>query len=107
MIRRPPRSTLFPYTTLFRSKTMENTLQQIDTDQLTTINGGKGRSVWDRVKNAGKAAVNGAVNTINAVLPDEIKAGDPQGRVSATWSDVGKIGKPFKDDPWAKARGDR
>src|SRR3712207_7939408 len=27
MIRRPPRSTLFPYTTLFRSKTAENLLK--------------------------------------------------------------------------------
>src|SRR2546429_4646151 len=29
MIRRPPRSTLFPYTTLFRSTTVENRVGQI------------------------------------------------------------------------------
>jgi len=87
---------------------MENTLQQIDGDQLTTITGGgNDLSFWDRAKNLGKAAVNGVVNTVNAVMPDEIKAGDPAGRVSATWNDLGKIGKPFQDDPLAKARGER
>src|SRR5256885_5559912 len=30
MIRRPPRSTLFPYTTLFRSRWMEQTKRQMD-----------------------------------------------------------------------------
>src|SRR5689334_24703694 len=30
MIRRPPRSTLFPYTTLFRSDTVDQTVQQAD-----------------------------------------------------------------------------
>src|SRR3712207_7300448 len=30
MIRRPPRSTLFPYTTLFRSRRTMTTLQQIE-----------------------------------------------------------------------------
>src|SRR5258708_39655836 len=31
MIRRPPRSTLFPYTTLFRSNSAHRTLDMIDT----------------------------------------------------------------------------
>src|SRR3989441_5881347 len=30
MIRRPPRSTLFPYTTLFRSRTVEALIRDID-----------------------------------------------------------------------------
>src|SRR3712207_7421744 len=30
MIRRPPRSTLFPYTTLFRSQTLSNGLKLLD-----------------------------------------------------------------------------
>src|SRR3712207_8165156 len=30
MIRRPPRSTLFPYTTLFRSSEVFNTLEELD-----------------------------------------------------------------------------
>src|SRR2546429_2334997 len=33
MIRRPPRSTLFPYTTLFRSKGTDSKKQGTDTDQ--------------------------------------------------------------------------
>src|SRR2546422_7329382 len=32
MIRRPPRSTLFPYTTLFRSRRVERDLQQVERD---------------------------------------------------------------------------
>src|SRR5258708_20048132 len=34
MIRRPPRSTLFPYTTLFRSSPMADTAQSIINDML-------------------------------------------------------------------------
>src|SRR5258707_4515544 len=34
MIRRPPRSTLFPYTTLFRSHVLDRVLRQIDLDVL-------------------------------------------------------------------------
>src|SRR3712207_8339567 len=33
MIRRPPRSTLFPYTTLFRSKNRAVTITQLDTSR--------------------------------------------------------------------------
>src|SRR3989475_5339870 len=33
MIRRPPRSTLFPYTTLFRSIDLQKTVRQIETAQ--------------------------------------------------------------------------
>src|SRR3712207_8156032 len=36
MIRRPPRSTLFPYTTLFRSCGEESWVYNWDTDQVTT-----------------------------------------------------------------------
>src|SRR2546427_1026056 len=38
MIRRPPRSTLFPYTTLFRSETARNFVgSYVDEDRLTTV----------------------------------------------------------------------
>src|SRR2546429_4955430 len=37
MIRRPPRSTLFPYTTLFRSPNMLNVLHMIRLDYLSCI----------------------------------------------------------------------
>src|SRR3712207_9035404 len=36
MIRRPPRSTLFPYTTLFRSPSIQDTLHAINNQQDTT-----------------------------------------------------------------------
>src|SRR5256885_10721134 len=34
MIRRPPRSTLFPYTTLFRSRTLERLAQHSNFDEI-------------------------------------------------------------------------
>src|SRR5438034_8597257 len=34
MIRRPPRSTLFPYTTLFRSEKIEQEIQALSPDEL-------------------------------------------------------------------------
>src|SRR3712207_7750014 len=37
MIRRPPRSTLFPYTTLFRSRWQQETAQRRMEDLLTSI----------------------------------------------------------------------
>src|SRR3989449_11375312 len=40
MIRRPPRSTLFPYTTLFRSKHPHKEFIQIDTTNILFVCGG-------------------------------------------------------------------
>src|SRR2546430_2894289 len=37
MIRRPPRSTLFPYTTLFRSAILDETDSGLDIDALKTV----------------------------------------------------------------------
>src|SRR3712207_9557892 len=48
MIRRPPRSTLFPYTTLFRSSKEE--LQSVN-EELTTVNG----ELAHRVQELGRA----------------------------------------------------
>src|SRR5256885_4965971 len=39
MIRRPPRSTLFPYTTLFRSHALEGVLGQLPDDELLIVEG--------------------------------------------------------------------
>src|SRR2546423_1642262 len=48
MIRRPPRSTLFPYTTLFRSGTVDNTAT------VTTSNDGSGQDEASVVVNCGQ-----------------------------------------------------
>src|SRR3712207_9395010 len=37
MIRRPPRSTLFPYTTLFRSKKVSSLLSQVPYQEIRSI----------------------------------------------------------------------
>src|SRR5437773_4082196 len=37
MLRRPPRSTLFPYTTLFRSKHYDTLIQAIESEDLSVI----------------------------------------------------------------------
>src|SRR2546430_3284858 len=39
MIRRPPRSTLFPYTTLFRSGAGQNLCESISAQRLSTLQG--------------------------------------------------------------------
>src|SRR3712207_7801090 len=45
MIRRPPRSTLFPYTTLFRS--LARGLRRVDAGEEGWVSGGKGRPPRD------------------------------------------------------------
>src|SRR5256885_6205090 len=70
MIRRPPRSTLFPYTTLFRSKAMED--QNRDQRRILTIYGYRGGWVkHDNDENMssvmrGYASLNGEVNRLLA-----------------------------------------
>src|SRR2546430_10901611 len=46
MIRRPPRSTLFPYTTLFRSQSLNATLRQ--SERALTLADGLPRRPWYR-----------------------------------------------------------
>src|SRR3712207_9172564 len=59
MIRRPPRSTLFPYTTLFRSKASELLYGQIPQleKKLAAAGDGDGRLVNEAVTEEGIAAV--------------------------------------------------
>src|SRR2546430_15700502 len=56
MIRRPPRSTLFPYTTLFRSKTVLTAYQEVE-DQLAALRimAGEAQSTADAVTTAQQA----------------------------------------------------
>src|SRR3989449_11727050 len=48
MIRRPPRSTLFPYTTLFRSVNASNRVQEITLKQATDLFSGAAKT-WDEL----------------------------------------------------------
>src|SRR2546422_5165712 len=48
MIRRPPRSTLFPYTTLFRSLTLGSKVQQITLGEIRHVPGYPLFGYWDR-----------------------------------------------------------
>lgn len=71
---------------------MNNTFESIDIAHLAGVTGG--RSIWDRAKDLGKAAVNGGVNVINQKL-------NPNG--GPFMSDKGPIEKPFKGDPLSQA----
>src|SRR3989442_10178212 len=51
MIRRPPRSTLFPYTTLFRSKTKSQLLEGWQLNTIITLQSGQPWGVNDQVNN--------------------------------------------------------
>src|SRR2546430_8289167 len=55
MIRRPPRSTLFPYTTLFRSKAL--LIQNLGTETGSIAVGGAGIGAWNTPFAASTAAV--------------------------------------------------
>src|SRR2546430_5419364 len=61
MIRRPPRSTLFPYTTLFRSEGVdERVAQHLADDEI---------SIGDYVLSGGELAAAVVVDTIARLLP--------------------------------------
>src|SRR2546430_6944454 len=50
MIRRPPRSTLFPYTTLFRSQISNENLKSLRKALMTTVAESTSRSPLERLK---------------------------------------------------------
>src|SRR5258708_10251179 len=56
MIRRPPRSTLFPYTTLFRSYDLTHFCIDWDAEQVTCPQG-RISSSWTPVVDAGKSLI--------------------------------------------------
>src|SRR3712207_8925054 len=60
MIRRPPRSTLFPYTTLFRSTNPDDLQGMIADDGVLTARGGKTSHAAVVARGMGKCAVVGA-----------------------------------------------
>src|SRR5256885_12850115 len=56
MIRRPPRSTLFPYTTLFRSRSRKGAFQRSGGLLPLPHDGRKGRKAWPRSNERGRVA---------------------------------------------------
>src|SRR2546430_16866934 len=57
MIRRPPRSTLFPYTTLFRSRRLDAAVQELRRDDALRSTLSSGPDAVDVVPNAEGGAV--------------------------------------------------
>src|SRR3712207_9110899 len=69
MIRRPPRSTLFPYTTLFRSLELQDLAFDIHRDLLAQVAVGHRRGHLSNIADlAGEAAGHG-VHAVGQVLP--------------------------------------
>ena len=70
MIRRPPRSTLFPYTTLFRSQTTENLALSVSiVNALASVGGEKAAAVLKQL--AEDADLRVAMGTAGRRLVDE------------------------------------
>src|SRR2546427_8835025 len=83
MIRRPPRSTLFPYTTLFRSPTRE-WLEAVRAE--TTRVGAV--LVFDEIKTAFRVAIGGAAER-NGVRPDlAVLGGRKSTRLNSSHSQI-------------------
>src|SRR5687768_17922001 len=67
MIRRPPRSTLFPYTTLFRSRTLNDAFVILDEAQNTTSE--QMKMFLTRLGFGSKAVVTGDITQIDLPHP--------------------------------------
>src|SRR5258708_17289664 len=70
MIRRPPRSTLFPYTTLFRSQTFSKSYLQYPQPSPLFLSHGDGGLAWDIEGNE-------YVDLVSALLPNVLGYRDP------------------------------
>src|SRR3712207_8776537 len=82
MIRRPPRSTLFPYTTLFRSKTLAIGAVAIAPSQPTTVYVGTGESTFsgDAYFGVGLYRIDNAETTADLVGRSEEHTSELQSR---------------------------
>src|SRR2546429_2824308 len=84
MIRRPPRSTLFPYTTLFRSKLMADELR-LSIEKL--VYGGDGLAHAD-----------GNTVFVPYVLPgEEVRAATKTKQKKLLWADLLEVTSPAKE----------
>src|SRR5258705_5381314 len=84
MIRRPPRSTLFPYTTLFRSKKWQAMLGGLKTgDKVVTSGGLKGTDRKSTRLNSSHLGISYAV----FCLKKKTNTGQPEGTAApGTWA---------------------
>src|SRR2546430_14790745 len=96
MIRRAPRSTLFPYTTLFRSPTASDDCNGATINQLTDVTGGTGCAktvtrTWDAVDACGNhsATVSQTITLIDTTPPTIGAAGAP----ATIKSEAPRVGK--------------
>src|SRR5438034_3781144 len=70
MLRRPPRSTLFPYTTLFRSQTIVENVADTDATVLIRGESGVGKDLVARALHAASARRGGPFVKVNcAAIP--------------------------------------
>src|SRR3712207_7628070 len=69
MIRRPPRSTLFPYTTLFRSGRVSQVVRSAMLDQLNQgyVNTARAKGLRERIVIFGHALKNAAIPIVTLV----------------------------------------
>src|SRR5256886_11402298 len=88
MIRRPPRSTLFPYTTLFRSPNTERLLERLDPDEIVLF--GVATDVCDDAAIRGFLARGRKVSFV-----EDAARGLDEDRVAACTTAWGKAGVAF------------
>src|SRR3989475_11562108 len=105
MIRRPPRSTLFPYTTLFRSPTRE-WLEAVRAE--TTRVGAV--LVFDEIKTAFRVAIGGAAERYDvrpdlAVLGKAIANGFPLAVIGGRADLMAGVGRAWVSSTLASERG--
>src|SRR2546423_8453137 len=75
MIRRPPRSTLFPYTTLFRSEALMTIEPQPQYQHLEARPGSNYRQLWLKGRRIRAAVVDEHVRSSDPTTPQQSPAG--------------------------------
>src|SRR2546430_16692098 len=94
MIRRPPRSTLFPYTTLFRSQRANQSLWGTASDGQTWGGDANNRSVFSISGNTGLVSNTGATSYSAVLGPTAANAEVyATGSLSSLRSEKGRVGE--------------
>src|SRR3712207_7159909 len=80
MIRRPPRSTLFPYTTLFRSKYLFNSIDELENIKEIDLNNGRIKEVLDAIEKLARQGENVILNVEGPFTRSEEHTSELQSR---------------------------